>query len=153
MYLKNNLVINKKLVETTNSKQLQEKYWTERLAYISPWFTAFQKQDLVYQSGHILLLKNILQQLILGLLYQKLQYIPAMYSCRYLMQLFQALLPEIYNKCIDSIEVQTILHLLSMPIDFLPNIDPKEQNIDQLACAKTLGLCQKLFNELQITNN
>lgn len=153
LYLKSNLVINKKLVETTNAKKLQEKYWTERLAYISPWFTAFQKQDLVYQSGHVLLLKNILQQLILALLYQKLQYIPAMYSCRYLMQLFQALLPEIYNKCIDSIEVQTILHLLSMPIDFLPNIDPKEQNIDQLACAKTLGLCQKLFNELQITNN
>ena len=69
------------------------------------------------------------------------------------MQLFQALLAEIYNKCMDSIEVQTILHLLSMPIDFLPNIDPKEQNIDQLACAKILGLCQKLFNDIQITNN
>ena len=153
LYLKNNLVINKKLVQITNSKKLQEKYWIERLAYITPWFTAFQKQNLVYQSGHILLLKNIVQQLILGLLYQKLQYIPAMYSCRYLMQLFQALLPEIYNKCMDSIEVQTILHLLSTPIDFLPHIDSKEQNIDQLACAKTLGFCQKLFNEIQITNH
>ena len=153
LYLKNNLVINKRLVETTNSKHLQEKYWTERLAYISPWFTAFQKQDLVYQSGHILLLKNILQQLILGLLYQKVQYIPTMYSCRYLMQLFQALLPEIYNKCMDSIEVQTILHLLSTPIDFLPKTDKISRDIDQLSCTKTLGLCQNLFNEIQITNN
>ena len=153
LYLKSNLVINKNLVETTTAKQLQEKYWTERLAYITPWFTAFQQQNLVYQSGHILLLKNILQQLILGLLYQKLQYIPALYSCRYLMQLFQALLPEIYNKYMVSNDVQTILHLLSTPIDFLPNINPKEQNIDQLACAKTLALCQKLFNEIQITNN
>ncbi|RRJ86353.1 hypothetical protein EG240_16190 [Paenimyroides tangerinum] len=153
LYLKSNLVINKKLVETTNAKKLQEKYWTERLAYITPWFTAFQKQDLVYQSGHVLLLKNILQQLILGLLYQKLQYIPAIYSCRYLMQLFQALLPEIYNKCMDSIEVQTILHLLSTPIDFLPKADHIPKAIDHLACAKTLGLCQKLFNEIQITNN
>lgn len=153
LYLKSNLVINKNLVETTTAKKLQEKYWTERLAYITPWFTAFQQQNLVYQNGHILLLKNILQQLILGLLYQKLQYIPALYSCRYLMQLFQALLPEIYNKCFDSNDVQTILDLLSTPIDFLPNINPKENNIDQLACAKTLGLCQKLFNEIEITNN
>lgn len=153
LYLKNNLVINKKRVETTNVKKFQEKYWIERLAYISPWFTAFQYQNLVYQSGHILLFKNILQQLILGLLYQKVQYIPTMYSCRYLMQLFQALLPEIYNKCIDSNDLETILHLLSTPIDFLPNIDPKEQNIDQLACAKTLSLCQNLFNEIQIMNN
>src|SRR5690606_15444712 len=119
-YLKHNSVIHKKPVQITSAKKLQEKHWIERLAYITPWFTAFQKQNLVYQSGHILLLKNIVQQLILELLYQKLQYIPAMYSCRYLMQLFQALLPEIYNKCMDSIEVQTILHLLSKPIDFLP---------------------------------
>ncbi|RLZ09725.1 hypothetical protein [Faecalibacter macacae] len=153
LFMKSNLVLNKKHCETTNTKQLQEKYWTERLAYISPWFTAFQQQNLVYQNGHILLLKNILQQLILGILYQKLQYIPAIYSSRYLMQLFQSLLPEIYNKCIDSIEVQTILHLLSTPIDFLPNINPKEQNIDQLTCAKTLGLCEKLFNEIQLANN
>ena len=153
MYLKNNLVINKKLVETTNTKQLQKLYLKERLAYISPWFTAFQQQNLVYQNGHIFLLKNILQQLILGHLYQKLQYIPAIYSCRYLMELFQALLPEIYNKCIDSIVVQPILHLLSTPIDFLPKTNNLSRNIDQLSCAKTLGLCQKLFNEIQITNN
>ncbi|QTV05362.1 hypothetical protein [Faecalibacter bovis] len=153
LYMKNNLVINKKLYKANNTKQLQEKYWTQRLTYISPWFTAFQKQDLVYQSGHILLLKNILQQLILGLLYQKLQYIPAIYSSRYLIKLFQALLPEIYFKYIDSIEVQTILHLLSTPIDFLPKNNILLRDIDQLSCAKTLGLCEKLFNEIQLENN
>lgn len=153
LFLKSNLVLHKKYFETSNSKLLREKYWIERLEYISPWFVAFQKQDLVYQSGHIILLKNILQQLILGLLYQKLQYLPTLYSCRYLMQLFEALLPDIYNRCIDSNEVETILHLLRTPIDFLPQRATQLRNIDQLTCAKTLGLCEKLFYEIQLANN
>src|SRR5690606_11366830 len=61
LYLKRSLVINKKALKSQcniNSKKMQKQYWKERLAYISPWFIAFQQQHLIYQSGHILLLKN-----------------------------------------------------------------------------------------------
>lgn len=152
LYLKKNLTFSQNLLESQNtsySKQLQKQYVNERRNYISPWFTAFQQGNLVYQRGHILLLKNMLQHLILGLLYQKVQYVPAMYSLRYLMQLFEAFLPEIYRESVDLNDVQTILELLSTPIDFLPKSECGRDDINKIAYAKALCLCEKLYNQAQ----
>jgi len=149
LYLRKNLTFNEKLFQTNSTldiKQLQKQYWNERLTYVTPWFTAFQQKNLVYLSGHILLLKNMFQHLVLGLLYQKVQYVPAMYSCRYLMQLFEAFLPEIYKECVQPEDVKEILELLNTPMFFFPRCAGELPVNDQLAFAKALCVCEKLYN-------
>jgi len=148
-YLRNNLTINDNVLKTNSTadvKQLQKQYWNERLTYVSPWFIAFQQKNLVYQSGHILLLKSMFQHLVLGLLYQKVQYVPAMYSCRYLMQLFEAFLPEVYKESVHTDDVQQILDLLNTSMSFFPRSDGGLPVHDQLVFTKTLCLCEKLYN-------
>lgn len=149
LYLRKNLTFNANLLESESMvdiKKLQKQYWNQRLTYVTPWFIAFQQENLVYQSGHILLLKNMFQHLVLGLLYQKVQYVPAMYSCRYLMQLFEAFLPEIYKECVQPNDVKEILELLNTPVSFFPRCDGELPVHDQLAFAKALCVCEKLYN-------
>ena len=149
LYLRNNLTINDNMLKTNSTadvKQLQKQYWNERLSYVSPWFIAFQQENLVYQSGHILLLKTMFQHLVLGLLYQKVQYVPDMYSCRYLMQLFETFLPEVYNICVEPESVKEILEVLNTPMPFFPRCDGELPVHDQLAFAKALCVCEKLYS-------
>lgn len=149
LYLRKNLTFNANLLEgngMVDIKKLQKQYWNERLTYVTPWFTAFQQKNLVYMSGHILLLKSMFQHLVLGLLYQKVQYVPAMYSCRYLMQLFEAFLPEIYKECIQPEDLKEILEVLNTPMFFFPRCDGELPVNDQLAFAKALCVCEKLYN-------
>jgi len=148
-YLRNNLTINENVIQTKSAldvKQLQKQYWNERLTYVTTWFIAFQQQNLVYQSGHILLLKSMFQHLVLGLLYQKVQYVPAMYSCRYLMQLLEAFLPEVYEECVQTDDVKEILDLLNTSMSFYPRCDGGLPVHDQLVFTKALCLCEKLYN-------
>src|SRR5690606_25161670 len=59
LFLRKNLTFNKNVLESESMldiKKLQNQYWNERLSYVAPWFIAFQQENLVYQSGHILLL-------------------------------------------------------------------------------------------------
>lgn len=149
LYLRKNLTFNANLLESESMvdiKKLQKQYWNERLTYVTPWFTAFQQENLVYQSGHILLLKNMFQHLVLGLLYQKVQYVPAMYSCRYLMQLFETFLPETYKECVQPNDVKQILDLLNTPMSYFPRCDGELEKHDQMAFTKALCLCEKLYN-------
>ena len=149
LYLRKNLTFNEKLLNGNGMvkiKKLQKQYWNERLTYVTPWFTAFQQKNLVYMSGHILLLKSMFQHLVLGLLYQKVQYVPAMYSGRYLMQLFEAFLPEVYNECVHTDDVKQILDLLNTSMYFFPRCDGELPVHDQLAFAKALCLCEKLYS-------
>src|SRR5690606_8706724 len=149
LYLRKNLTFNENLLKGNSMpdiKKLQMQYWNERLTYVTPWFIAFQQKNLVYQSGHILLLKSMFQHLVLGILYQKVQYVPTMYSCRYLMQLFEAFLPEIYKKCIQPVDLKEILEVLNTPVSFLPRCDGELPVHDQLAFAKVLCVCEKLYN-------
>lgn len=149
LYLRKNLTFNENLLKGNGMpdiKKLQKQYWNERLSYVTPWFTAFQQKNLVYQSGHILLLKNMFQHLVIGLLYQKVQYVPAMYSCRYLMQLFEAFLPQIYKECVQPESVKEILELLNTSMSFFPRCDGELVEHDQLAFAKALCVCEKLYN-------
>ncbi|MEG1266373.1 MAG: hypothetical protein RSE19_07845 [Myroides sp.] len=151
-YLRNNLTINDNVLESNSMvhvKQLQKHYWNERLLYITPWFIAFQQENLVYRSGHILLLKSMFQHLVLGLLYQKVQYVPAMYSCKYLMQLLEAFLPEVYNVCVQTDDVQQILDLLNTSMSFFPRPVGELPVHDQLVFTKALCLCEKLYNQAQ----
>ncbi|MEG1026736.1 MAG: hypothetical protein RSF34_19845, partial [Flavobacterium sp.] len=148
-YLTNNLTINENVLQTNSTldiNQLQKQYWNERLTYVTPWFIAFQQQNLVYQSGHILLLKSMFQHLVLGLLYQKVQYVPAMYSCRYLMQLLEAFLPEVYDVCVQTDDVKQILDLLNTSMSFYPRSDGGLPTHNQLDFTKALCLCEKLYN-------
>lgn len=156
IYVRKYLDVNRsKYVHQKNNQiqYLQKQYLQERLTYIFPWLCAFQQQNLMYQRGHILLLKNVLQQLILALLYQKIQYTPSIYSYKYLLPLFQTLLPETYNLYVEPHEEESILTTLSHAIEFHPKTHYLSQEIDQSACAKILCLCQKLFNEIQLSNN
>lgn len=149
LYLRKNLTFNANLLKGNSMpdiKQLQMQYWNERLTYVTPWFTAFQQKNLVYLSGHILLLKSMFQHLVLGLLYQKVQYVPAMYSCRYLMQLFEAFLPEIYKECIQPEDLKEILEVLNTPMSFFPRCDCELPVHDQLSFAKALCVCEKLYS-------
>lgn len=149
LYLRKNLTFNENLLKGNGMpdiKKLQMQYWNERLTYATPWFTAFQQKNLVYQSGHILLLKNMFQHLVIGLLYQKVQYVPAMCSCRYLMQLFEAFLPQIYKECVQPESVKEILEVLNTSMSFFPRCDGELVEHDQLAFAKALCLCEKLYN-------
>ena len=149
LYLRKNLTFNEKLFQTNSArdiKQLQKQYWNERLTYVTPWFIAFQQKSLVYLSGHILLLKNMFQHLVLGLLYQKVQYVPDMYSCRYLMQLFETFLPEIYKECVQPNDVKEILDLLNTSMSYFPRCDGELVEHDQLAFAKALCVCEKLYS-------
>lgn len=149
LYLRKNLTFNANLLERNGMpdiKKLQKQYWNERLTYVTPWFIAFQQKSLVYLSGHILLLKNMFQHLVLGLLYQKVQYVPDMYSCRYLMQLFEAFLPQIYKECVQPESVKEILEVLNTPMSFFPRCDGELPVHDQLAFAKALCVCEKLYN-------
>lgn len=153
LYLRKNLTFNEKLFQTNSArdiKQLQKQYWNERLTYVTPWFIAFQQKSLVYMSGHILLLKSMLQHLVLGLLYQKVQYVPAMYSCRYLMQLVEAFLPEIYKECMQPESVKEILELLNTPVSFFPRCDGELPEHDQLTFAKALCVCEKLYSHVEM---
>lgn len=148
-YLRNNLTINENVLQSTSTadiKKLQKQYWNERLSYVSPWFIAFQQENLVYKSGHILLLKSMFQHLVLGLLHKKVQYVPAMYSCRYLMQLLEAFLPEIFKVCVHTDDVKEILDLLNTSMYFYPRCDGGLPEHDQLVFTKTLCLCEKLYN-------
>ena len=152
LYLKKNLKVNESLLESSSMldiTKLQKQYWNERLSYVTPWFIAFQQENLVYQSGHILLLKNMFQHLVLGLLYQKVQYVPVMYSCRYLMQLFEAFLPEIYKECVHPDDVKEILDLLNTSMSYFPRYDGELVEHNQLAFTKALCLCEKLYNQVQ----
>ena len=149
LYLRKDLTFNANLLKgngMVDIKKLQKQYWNERLTYVTPWFIAFQQKNLVYQSGHILLLKSMFQHLVLGLLYQKVQYVPAMYSCRYLMQLFEAFLPEIYKECVQPESVKQILDLLNTSMSFFPRCHGELPVHDQLAFAKALCLCEKLYS-------
>ena len=151
-YLRNNLTFNEKLFQTNSTldiRQLQKQYWNERLSYVSPWFIAFQQENLVYRSGHILLLKSMFQHLVLGLLCQKVQYVPAMYSCRYLMQLFEAFLPEVYKESVHPDDVKKILDLLNTSMSFFPRPVGELPVHDQLVFTKALCLCEKLYNQAQ----
>lgn len=148
-YLRNNLTFNANLLESESRldiEKLQKQYWNERLSYITPWFIAFQQENLVYRSGHILLLKSMFQHLVLGLLYQKVQYVPAMYSCRYLMQLFEAFLPEIYKESVHPSDVREILDLLNTSMSFFPRPVGGQPVHDQFVFTKALCLCEKLYN-------
>lgn len=152
LYLKKSLTFDKNVLEgnsLVDIKKLQKQYWNERLTYVTPWFIAFQQKNLVYRSGHTLLLKSMFQHLVLGLLYQKVQYVPAMYSCRYLMQLFEAFLPEIYKECVQPNDVKQILELLNTPMSFFPRSYSKLPVHDQLIFTKALCLCEKLYNHAQ----
>ena len=153
LYLRKNLTFNENLLKGNSMpdiKKLQMQYWNERLTYVTPWFIAFQQKNLVYQSGHILLLKSMFQHLVLGLLYQKVQYVPAMYSCRYLMQLFEAFLPQIYKECVQPESVKEILEVLNTPVCFFPRCDGELPVHDQLAFAKALCVCEKLYSHGEI---
>jgi len=148
-YLRNNLTINDNVLKSNSTldiKQLQKHYWNERLTYVTPWFITFQQQNLAYQSGHILLLKSMFQHLVLGLLYQKVQYVPVMYSCRYLMQLFEAFLPEIYKESVHPSDVREILDLLNTSMSFFPRPVGGLPVHDQFVFTKALCLCEKLYN-------
>ncbi|KAA5533102.1 hypothetical protein F0460_12435 [Paenimyroides baculatum] len=89
------------------------------------------------------------QHLVLGLLYQKVQYVPAMYSCKYLMQLLEAFLPEVYNVCVQTDDVQQILDLLNTSMSFFPRPVGELPVHDQLVFTKALCLCEKLYNQAQ----
>lgn len=152
MYLKKNLIFNENLLQSSGTldiKKLQKQYWDERLTYVTPWFIAFQQENLVYKSGHILLLKNMFQHLVLGLLYQKVQYVPAMYSCRYLMQLFEAFLPEVYKESVHHDDVKEILDMFNTSMSFFPRPVGELPVHDQLVFTKALCLCEKLYNQAQ----
>ena len=86
------------------------------------------------------------QHLVLGLLHKKVQYVPAMYSCRYLMQLLEAFLPEIFKVCVHTDDVKEILDLLNTSMYFYPRCDGGLPEHDQLVFTKTLCLCEKLYN-------
>lgn len=156
IYLKQGWVHNNEVfISQKNADVLLQKnnYSQERLNYITPCFLAFQQANLVYQVGHIVLLKNMFQHLVLALLYQRMHYVPDIFSCLYLMQLLKAFLPEVYQKCITTNNVKNILALLSTPILYLPQKEQVNAHNNQEVFAQALCLCEKLFNEIQITNN
>lgn len=149
-YLKNNLLWNDALHLFENTKQFQQTiYWQQRLNYVEPLFVAFQQRDLVYRHGHILLLKNIFQHLVLALLYQSIHYVPSLYSCRYLMHLFQGFAPDICQKCIASEDIPEVLNLLNAPVEFFPQNETAPLRCKQQVFAKALRLCEELNSELQ----
>lgn len=148
VYLKNNLVYNA-LQLFENTTQLQNTYWQQRLNYIEPLFVAFQQRDLRYRHGHILLLKNMFQHLVLALLYQRMHYVPSMYSCRYLMHLFQAFAPDVCQKCIASEDIPEVLNLVNTPVEFFPQHETVPLPCTQQVFAKALCLCEKLNGEIQ----
>lgn len=148
VYLKNSLVCNDTLQLFENTTQLQT-YWQQRLNYIEPLFVAFQQRDLVYRHGHILLLKNIFQHLVLALLYQRIHYVPSMYSCRYLMHLFQSFVPDVCQKCIASEGIPEVLNMLLTPVGFFPQPETAPLPCTQQVFAKALCLCEKLYSEIQ----
>ncbi|MEG0916331.1 MAG: hypothetical protein RSF68_04895 [Myroides sp.] len=149
VYLKNSLVCNDTLQLFENTTQLQNTYWQQRLNYIEPLFVAFQQRDLVYRHGHILLLKNIFQHLVLALLYQRIHYVPSMYSCRYLVHLFQSFVPDVCQKCIASEGIPEVLNMLLTPVGFLPQPETAPLPCTQQVFAKALCLCEKLYSEIQ----
>lgn len=148
VYLKNSLVCNDTLHLFENTTQFQT-YWEQRLNYVEPLFVAFQQRDLVYRHGHILLLKNIFQHLVLALLYQRIHYAPSMYSCRYLMQLFQSFVPDVCQKCIASEDITEVLNMLLTPVEFFPQLETAPLPFTQQVFAKALCLCEKLFSKIQ----
>lgn len=148
VYLKNSLVCNDTLQLFENTTQLQT-YWEQRLNYIEPLFVAFQQRDLVYRHGHILLLKNIFQHLVLALLYQRIHYVPSMYSCRYLMHLFQSFVPDVCQKCIASEDITEVLNMLLRPVEFFPQPETAPLPCTQQVFVKALCLCEKLYSEIQ----
>lgn len=148
VYLKNSLVCSDTLQLFENTTQLQNTYWQQRLNYIEPLFVAFQQRDLVYRHGHILLLKNIFQHLVLALLCQRMHYVPSMYSCRYLMHLFQSFVPDVCQKCIASEDIREVLNLMNTPVEFFAKPEAPVSCIQEVF-SKALCLCEKLYSEIQ----
>lgn len=148
VYLKNSLVCNDTLHLFENTTQLQT-YWEQRVNYVEPLYAAFQQRDLVYRHGHILLLKNIFQHLVLALLYHRVHYVPSMYSCRYLMHLFQSFVPDVCQKCIASEDIPEVLNMLLTPVEFFPQPETAPLPCTQQVFAKALCLCEKLYSEIQ----